>query len=158
MIVNSKSATYRSPKQTAHPSKNGSRTKGHEPQSSTFVENPLQIAPFMYKRTQSCPPPADSKPFIPQRVTTMKPPLGPMKTNPNEPKRSQNKPNFSPVRGPQSQNKPKQTQSVVSLSNLFLALQWQIDNRMLFTQEAGSEPRTDDFSAGKREVAESASS
>jgi hypothetical protein len=36
------------------------------------------------------------------------------KTNPNEPKRTQNEPNFSLVRGPQSQNEPKQTQFVAA--------------------------------------------
>jgi hypothetical protein len=35
----------------------------------------------------------------------------PSKANPNEPKRTQSKPNFSLVRAPQSQNEPKQTQS-----------------------------------------------
>jgi hypothetical protein len=33
------------------------------------------------------------------------------KTNPNEPKRTQSNPNFSPKNGPQSQNEPKRTQS-----------------------------------------------
>jgi hypothetical protein len=32
------------------------------------------------------------------------------KTNPNEPKRTQSKPNFWPARAPQSQNEPKRTQ------------------------------------------------
>jgi hypothetical protein len=34
-----------------------------------------------------------------------------MKTNPNEPNQSQNEPNFPPLRGSPSQNKPNQTQS-----------------------------------------------
>jgi len=78
---------------------------------STSVENPLQIHPFLYKRTQSCPPPADSKPFIWQRITQNMALRQDPKTNPNEPKRTQSKPNFSPIRGPQSQNEPKQTQN-----------------------------------------------
>jgi hypothetical protein len=87
-----------------------------DPLCSIFVENPLQIGPFLYKRTQSCPPPADSKPFISQRFTKIKATLRPMKTNPNEPKRTQNEPNFWPVRAPQSQNEPKRTQSKPNFS------------------------------------------
>ena len=78
---------------------------------STSVENPLQIHPFLYKRTQSCPPPADSKPFIWQRITEIMPLRQDPKTNPNEPKRTQNEPNFSLARGPRSQNEPKRTQN-----------------------------------------------
>ena len=36
------------------------------------------------------------------------------KTNPNEPKRTQSKPNFWPVRGTQTQNEPKQTQFIAA--------------------------------------------
>jgi hypothetical protein len=44
-------------------------------------------------------------------------PFGPTQ---NEPKRTQNEPNFSPLRGPQSQNEPKQTQSKANSSLLIL--------------------------------------
>jgi hypothetical protein len=48
--------------------------------------------------------------YLPSR-----PPKNEPKTNPNEPKRTQNKPNFWPVRASQSQNEPKRTQNEPNL-------------------------------------------
>ncbi|MHC4156836.1 MAG: hypothetical protein ACYST6_18235, partial [Planctomycetota bacterium] len=86
--------------------------------SSTTVENPLQIAPFLYKRTQSQKYPKSPQPLFLQRLTQTAPDFSPKnepKTNPNEPKQSQSDPHFSLVRGTQSQNEPKRTQSKPNL-------------------------------------------
>jgi len=88
------------------------RVTGHEPpQSSTSVENPLQISPFYAKRTQFPKHPKSTQTQSPQRITKIQRLRQDPKTNPNEPKRTQNEPNFSLVRGSQSQNEPKQSQN-----------------------------------------------
>jgi len=118
----SNSATLYSPKQTAHPAclQIESRPKGlHNfafcilifAFSVTSVEYPLQIRPFRAKRTQSCPPPADSKPLIWQRLTEKTPNSAPEKQTQNEPKRTQTKPIRPPFFAHQGPPKPKRTQT-----------------------------------------------
>jgi hypothetical protein len=74
---------------------------------STSVENPLQIHPFLYKRTQSCPPPADSKPFIWQRLTKKQALRQHPKTNPNEPKTNPIFRSSGPPKAKTNPNEPK---------------------------------------------------
>jgi hypothetical protein len=66
------------------------------------------------KRTQSRKRPKSPQPQSPQGVTAKQRSPAHPKTNPNEPKRTQSKPNFSPKNGPQSQNEPKRTQFIAA--------------------------------------------
>ena len=63
------------------------------------------------KQTQSCPPPADSKPFIWQRITKIQPLRQHPKTNPNKPKRTQTNPKRTQFFARQGPSKPKRTQT-----------------------------------------------
>jgi hypothetical protein len=78
--------------------------------TSTPVESPLQIRPFRAKRTQFQKHPKSAQLSFSQRLMAIQPPSAAQKQTQNEPKRTQSKPNLSPVRAPQSQNEPKQTQ------------------------------------------------
>ena len=64
-------------------------------------------SPFYAKQTQSCPPPADSKPFIWQRLTKIMALPHDPKANPNKPKRTQNEPKTNPIFGPPEPPKAK---------------------------------------------------
>jgi len=77
------------------------------PLFSISVENPLQIARFLYKRTQFRKQPKSSQPHSPQHVTKKQPLWQDPKTNPNEPKAN---PVFRPSGAPKAKtnpNKPK---------------------------------------------------
>jgi hypothetical protein len=76
------------------------------------LPNILDKSPyFRAKQTQSCPPPADSKPFIWQTLTQNIALRQHPKAKPNKPNQTQSKANSWTKNGPQSQNEPNQTQS-----------------------------------------------
>ena len=68
-------------------------------------------SPFYAKRTQFRKHPKSPQLQFLQRITKKQPLRQPPKANPNEPKRTQSKPNFSPKNGTQSQSKPTRTQN-----------------------------------------------
>ena len=72
---------------------------------STSVENPLQIHPFLYKRTQSPKCPKSPQPQSPQRITKIMALPHDPKTNPNEPKAN---PIFRPSGAPKAKTNPNE--------------------------------------------------
>jgi hypothetical protein len=76
--------------------------------ASTPVEYPLQITLLSCKTNPISKAPKISATSVHRKSYQNK---AAFRTDENEPKRTQNEPNFSPVRGTQSQNEPKQTQN-----------------------------------------------
>jgi len=64
------------------------------------------------------------------------------KTNPNEPKRTQSKPNFSLVRAPQSQNEPKRTQSKPNFPKNRKSTQPQFSQKVMSMKSLSPKTRT----------------
>jgi hypothetical protein len=137
-IVNSKSAIFPITKQIAHPAnppRTGLNSKSEivklvlseaewivNRPSSVLGEDPLQIAPFFVQTNpilSAFYPPSVWRAGGFQTLYLTKAyeknaKFCPPETNPNEPKRTQNEPNFSLVRAPQSQNEPKRTQFIAA--------------------------------------------
>jgi len=101
---------------TSHESRITSRLNPRNPAPKVKMYEGLRtnLSANYAKQTQFRKHPKSTQPQSPQRITEMKTLRRDPKTNPNEPNRTQSKPNFSLVRGPQSQNEPKQTQFIAA--------------------------------------------
>jgi len=103
---------------TSHESRITSRLNPRNPAPKVKMYEGLRtnLSANCAKRTQFPKHPKSPQTQSPQRITQKQPLRQDPKTNPNEPKRTQNKPNFSLINAPQSQNEPKRTQNKPNLS------------------------------------------
>jgi len=101
---------------TSHESRITSRLKPRNPAPKVKMYEGLRmnLSANCAKRTQFPKQPKSTQTLFPQRITKIQPLRRHPKTNPNEPKRTQSKPNFWLINAPQSQNEPKRTQLVAA--------------------------------------------
>jgi hypothetical protein len=116
--VNSNSATFPMTTQLAHLADSIRHTQyGSRNKICEIRDTRCEIRTNLCKTNPICTNPEYASTSFLAKAYGKTTKFSPAKANPNKPKQSQYDPHFSPVRGPRSQNEPKQTQSnPISLS------------------------------------------